>query len=186
MSDTTFVDQVTVIETDWLQDVNDTVYDILGNPSSVSELLTTLGSAIPTFQAARSASISDSLVHRLFWNIEEFDNTSAFTHDADGSNDTAENRWTPQVAGKYYVYSMIQAESPSDGDVIVLWIYKNGSSVYYADFVCNGIYDQCVNIDAVIDMNGTTDYIEIWAKHADCGLAAQQKSNYFGAFWVAP
>ena len=47
MSNTTFVNQTTVVEAEWLNDVNDTVYDILGNgatvPSTKASARTNLG-----------------------------------------------------------------------------------------------------------------------------------------------
>jgi hypothetical protein len=47
MSNTTFVDQTTVVEAEWLNDVNDTVYDILGNgtiiPATKAAARTNLG-----------------------------------------------------------------------------------------------------------------------------------------------
>lgn len=44
MATTHFVDGATKIMADWLNDVNKTNYDVLGNPSSLSEFLDTLGS----------------------------------------------------------------------------------------------------------------------------------------------
>lgn len=56
-----FVDRSTVIPASWLNEVDAVIYDVLGNPSSVGELLTTLGIAPKTLvETSSSLVIGDS------------------------------------------------------------------------------------------------------------------------------
>jgi hypothetical protein len=67
MSNTTFVDQTTVVEADWLNDINDVAYDILGNGTTVPATKaaartnlgsTTVGDAVFTAASADAAQTS--------------------------------------------------------------------------------------------------------------------------------
>jgi len=90
------------------------------------------------------------------------------TFDSDGCYDNATNyRFTPTVAGKYFVYSTLQLDGRSNANLNIanIQIHKNGSAYkelqYY--FISNYIRQVSTATNAIIDMNGSTDYIEIYA-----------------------
>jgi len=121
----------------------------------------TLLSNVPAFEAFLSATdtISDATATKV-----EFD-TKVF--DTDNCYDNSTNyRFTPTVAGKYYVYSSLEIGSDTNTalDTIAGYIYKNGinysslGKVYNANYIRRSV----VTLSSIIDMNGTTDYLEMF------------------------
>ena len=116
----------------------------------------------PAFQAYLSAaqSVSTDTWTKLQANTEVFD--------TDGCYDNSTNyRFTPTVSGKYYFYGIVNvistdtntgydyggAEFKKNGTVILrneMTIIDTGSQYWY-------------NINGVIDMNGSSDYLEMFA-----------------------
>jgi hypothetical protein len=83
-------------------------------------------------------------------------NTELWDTDSDYDNSTY--RFTPQVSGKYFVYSIIRVESGSSYNHLELRIRKNGGDMAHA-FNSPKYYDT-VNVSALVDMNGSSDYID--------------------------
>lgn len=147
----------------------------------------------PAFEAYRSGSdqnISDLTATKIQFNSESFD--------TDGCYDNTTNyRFTPTVAGKYYVYAKATYQSPTGEDLhyAITYIYKNGSGVTRAmidnaNSASGKENAYTVSVNAVLDMNGSTDYIEIYAE-ADSSVAGNVniKSNAitwttFGAYRI--
>ena len=80
--------------------------------------------------------------------------------------DSANNKFQPTTAGKYFVYSCVEAyggadTSMSDGRPM---IYQNGSMVRQTPFFFNGskIRYGSFFIQGTFDLNGSTDYLEIY------------------------
>jgi hypothetical protein len=143
----------------------------------------------PAFEAYRSSNQtpSNNTLTKVQFDTEILD--------SDGCYDNSTNhRFTPTKAGKYFVYAQIRidAESITDLAVCRLDIYKNGSrhKICLIEYgTTNDIDNSCVTINALIDMNGTTDYLEIYGY----GSASAQptflgssgdKATYFGAYRI--
>jgi len=86
-------------------------------------------------------------------NSEAFDTDSAF--------DTSTYRFTPQTAGKYFLYAQARIDSGTDFNMLTVVIRKNGSE-FARGFNYND-YTNTVNVSTIIDMNGSSDYIDIFA-----------------------
>src|SRR5210317_476556 len=88
--------------------------------------------------------------------------------DTDGCYDNATNyRFTPTVAGKYFVYAKLSSDTISGAnlDQLDMRIRKNGAtlSMVKLDARGNTLGSWCtVNDATVVDMNGTTDYLEVF------------------------
>src|SRR6056300_424845 len=116
----------------------------------------------PAFEVYRSGdqAISDATYTKIQLNTEILD--------TDGNYDNATNyRFTPTTAGKYFVYGSMRgdAESATDLEFIRLDIYKNGSTYKNTAIefgATNDIDNASLTITAVVDMNGSTDYLEIF------------------------
>ena len=110
----------------------------------------------PSFSAYRgtsSQSISAATFTKVQFNAEEFDTSNAY--------DSATNfRFQPTVAGKYIL--SVGVSFAAFGSVM-LEVYKNGSSYKRLYTFPNNVTLGDANGGCIIDMNGSTDYIEIYA-----------------------
>jgi len=139
--------------------------------------LTNFPDNTPAFEANLSAnqtSVADHTFTKIQFDEERFD--------TDGCYDNSTNyRFTPTVAGKYLVYSyFVGGAGGGNGDNknTRLQIYKNGSSVRSVFNLMNTGYENeaDLTITAVIDMNGSSDYLEIFAS---VNSVANSGSNNF-------
>ena len=141
-----------------------------GDTTNIIGTLNKDGSVVantPAFQATNSAdqgSMGDNTYTKLVLNTELYDTDSAY-------DNSSNYRFTPQVAGKYYCYgqTIIVAQGGNgDAKELGLQFYKNGSAV--ATLVRQSLYNlgyqnsPSINLSAVIDFNGSSDYIELYAK----------------------
>jgi len=107
-------------------------------------------------------------------------------YDTDGKYDTSTGRFTPTVAGKYFVAAQIMLVSAQDGANYQCIIKKNGS-VYAKsqDWMYGGDYS--TNLSSVVDLD-TDDYIEIFVYHNSAGgtknTSTADKYNFFSAFKI--
>jgi len=115
-------------------------------------------------------------------------------HDTDGCYDHATNyRFTPDVAGKYFIYGSTVGYGGAITDIISskVMIYKNGA--YYAgsetNYNANLIQRSYNTVSSVIDMNGSSDYLELYGfVNGNSGgsevfsNAVGSKSNLFGGY----
>ena len=147
----------------------------------------TLAVSTPAFEAYLSAdqSISDSVATKAQFNTERFDTDSAY-------DNSSNFRFQPTVAGKYFIYSNIQFHM-DDYKIYVanIYIYKNGSVYCNTNTASNNntILAHPITINATIDMNGSSDYVEIFgfiASHGGSGqrFESSDKNSYFGAYKI--
>jgi len=89
--------------------------------------------------------------------------------DSDGCYDPSTNyRFTPTTAGKYYVSCAVGgtafgADSLNDMEVS---LYKNGSLYMRTRHNASNNYQYWLSptVNAIVDMNGSTDYLEVYAQ----------------------
>lgn len=87
--------------------------------------------------------------------------------DTDSAYDNATNyRFTPQTAGKYFVYGMISCDTGGDSRLegAGAYIYKNGSAILKSDLNLNANEGrfETRSVYGTVDMNGSTDYLELY------------------------
>jgi hypothetical protein len=80
--------------------------------------------------------------------------------DTNSNLSTANSRFTPTLAGYYQINITVNSSSNATGFV---WgfIYKNGSS-YTGTYTANGNFGPNVAVSAVVYLNGSTDYVEVY------------------------
>src|SRR6056300_1741402 len=126
-----------------------------------SALATGVLANTPAFEAIRTTdqSITDATQTKVQFDVENFDTNNYY-------DNTTNYRFTPLVGGKYYVYASIQSEAIGDSDLrrTQISIYKNGSRYREIQFLQNTYRARQQNpyVAGIIDMNGTTDYLEIY------------------------
>ena len=141
------------------------------------------GQNYPAFEAYMSAdqTISNTTATKAEIDTEEFDTDSCY--------DTSTYRFTPTVAGKYFVYAQLSLYGASDIDLARTYIYKNGSSFVWGDVDPVNSYSQnrnTVKVSYVIDMNGSTDYVEVFGLLTTSATRRIEdgRNTHFGAYRI--
>lgn len=117
--------------------------------------------AMPAFQVSRTADqtgIAHATFTKIQFNFEGLDNAACF-------DSTTNYRWTPTVAGNYFVQLQVTFLSIAATKTIAASIYKNGSINKFATLILGGTGDGTVVAFGIIAMNGTTDYLEGYCYH---------------------
>ena len=161
--------------------------DFNGNPlltSDGSGNLTTQKVNYPYFQVERDSeqSISDATTTKIEWDTVTFDTGNFFN--------TTDYSYKPLVAGKYFVHAQTYPDSKADSqlDDCFMYLYKNGSQIHEsgANFNANNPRNFTLNMCFTVDMNGTTDYLDIRLFiDDDSGTPRiQAQKNVFSAFRI--
>ena len=120
---------------------------------------------IPILQVSATntdQSLSAATNTKVQWETVEIDSLSGWS--------TANNRYTPTVAGYYLVGGTIRFNFPSDVAYLITSVNKNGSSSegvnmlrnqfnHQSDTIQNGSYPIATGL---MQMNGTSDYMEVY------------------------
>ena len=95
---------------------------------------------------------------KITFDTEIFDTNSNF----------ASSRFTPTVAGQYYFCADLHHYNSASGATTIrnTALYKNGSVHTHTLRTENSApgYTIKVEVSAIIEMNGTTDYVEVYAR----------------------
>jgi len=149
----------------------------------------TLGSALkntPAFEASLSGdqSISNNTSTKITFNTEQFDTAGAY-------DNSSNYRFTPQTAGKYYVYCKVELYGGSTNslEACFVQIKKNGSTLIssehsaYPDNILHKIF---IYNAGVVDFNGSSDYVEAFAQgegnQSNQTVKASNRTTLFGAY----
>ena len=114
----------------------------------------------PAFEAVGVATnITDAVTTKLQFTTERIDTDGCY-------DNSSTSRFTPTVAGKYYIYSTCQLRCDTSNtiDGVFLHIYKNGSYVTKAaqENQASRQFGNCLTTTSLVDMNGSSDYVEIY------------------------
>ena len=147
---------------------------------------TGIGTNTPAFEAqmgTSAQSVSDATVTKVQFSVENFDTDNCYDH-------STNYRFTPNVAGKYFVYGLLLARGTgTETGLSRIYIYKNSSIVAVEQFdpSTNRYNNASRNIQAIVDMNGSSDYIEMHGLVDTTGSTTQfyndsDNRTIFGAF----
>ena len=139
----------------------------------------------PSFYASMSAnqSVSSATWTKVQVNTELFDTDNAY-------DNSTNYRFTPQVAGKYYIGANVTGGAGSGTSAgLYASIYKNGSAVresYYNSYSTYSLNRMSLILSSIIDFNGSSDYVEIFGYvdnntgSASFNGGSNHKSVFFG------
>ena len=144
----------------------------------------------PAFEAylASDQSVSNDTYTKVTIDTEVVDTNSMY-------DNSTNYRFTPTVAGKYFIYGSVIGESSSNAGLQYTKsaIYKNGS-VYKEQlihFTTNYGRRAAASISANIDFNGSSDYVELYGSvKLNSGSATIEgngtwnKGTFFGAYRI--
>jgi len=132
----------------------------------------------PMFKAtgADNIALTNNTFTKVQFNSEEFD--------VGGYYDSTTNyRYTPQVAGKYLIYGRVYITYASEAtENLYIAIYKNGTAAQqFARSDDSSLYGS-VQISSLIEMNGSSDYVEIYTKTSSSTNAVYYSGGTLGEF----
>jgi len=128
------------------------------------------GANTPAFSAYLSSdqnSLSANTDHKITINAEDFDTDGAFDH-------SSNYRFTPQTAGKYFFHGQIKCSLSTANDFVAK-IKKNGSDTKNRRM--ENVDQDAVNISCIIDMNGSSDYVELFGRFTNTTFNAVAESG---------
>ena len=142
----------------------------------------------PAFEAYLSSdqTVSSGVQTKIQFDTEDLDTDSAY-------DNSTNYRFTPQVAGKYYVYGSVRCNSSGSDRVqlATVFIYKNGSEYKESGFDVRESSGGDVNnlspaVSAIVDMNGSSDYVELFGRNLNSTLfkGDTDRKSYFGAYRI--
>jgi hypothetical protein len=126
---------------------------VLTVAAGVPSWATPAGTSGPAFaaRAAAAQSLTQSVTTKVLFGTEDFDTAGDF----------ASSRFTPTTAGYYQINTTVIASTNNAG-YMTFYIYKNGAVTTRIDVV-SGVTTYGGGGGIVIAMNGTTDYLEVYA-----------------------
>lgn len=127
------------------------------------------GPAFSAYQSSAQA-LSATVATKVNFQAEEFDTANCF--------DTTNGRFTPNVAGYYRVTAAVQYNTTPT--TLIVQLYKNGANIRNLFYTTGNVPAGAGS--ALVYMNGTTDYLEIYATiGASQNLTATAPGTYFQA-----
>ena len=153
------------IETNTIDTVSGTTNLTIGstNSSTVTfENGSCTGHMYPAFLATRTTtqSIPNNAYTKVQFDTEVFDTDSCY-------DNSTNYRFTPTVAGKYFVTAQAGFENFNNTNHRVIWnIYKNGSPYSLVGDMAlstDAGADPTLIVSTIVEMNGSSDYIELFA-----------------------
>ena len=146
------------------------------------------GQNYPAFHAYLSSTVevTNAANTKLAANTEVLDTDNCY-------DNSTKYRFQPTTAGKYFVYGLINGQTNGYRLYFVKTkIYKNGSEVATNGNTINDnvLYRLGVSVQSIVDMNGSSDYLELFGQvdiHANGTeqfLGASTQPCYFGAYRI--
>ncbi len=130
--------------------------------------------ATPAFSVHKNGTnqtITASTNTKLTWSTEVFDTNNNFATD----------RFTPTEAGKYLIVVSARCAQPG---MCIPSIYKNGALYAQTQWTNHTFADQAPQATAIIDMNGTTDYVEAFIYSTGTVIGGTSDRTYFSGSQV--
>ena len=159
----------------------DTASDVvLTVPAATGTVITTASTFAGTGPAFSAYQSSAQTLSTFTWTKITFD-----TEDFDTNNAFASSRFTPDVAGYYYISSNCELGTGTTAGVGAFGIYKNGTSFRRGNqFLLQSNSNVGYQIGLLVYLNGTTDYIEIYMYQSSGGNLSTVVDDNGKAVWV--
>ena len=150
--------------------------------------VTGAGANTPAFRAYRSSTqnLTDNALEKVQFDTETFDTNSCY-------DNSTNYRFTPNVAGKYFVYTQVNmSNSVGEDQYYAIAIMKKNTTELIrntTDPKDSSPQNQSYNYMAtVVDMNGSTDYIEVFAQVNTAtgtpNVGDGSNQSFFGAYKI--
>jgi len=146
------------------------------------------GANTPAFMATTSSqqTLSNNTLTKIEFATEVVDTDNCY-------DPSTNYRFTPTTSGKFNIFLVASMETTggvSTANFGILRLYKNGSTLLhqsYHDNSNNNGYAIALSVNAIVDMNGSSDYLEAFVyANASSGAIKVQNSTYtmFGGYKI--
>jgi hypothetical protein len=138
--------------------------------------LTSVAPAFSSYQGS-AQSISNAVFTKIQCSTEEFDTNNNY-------DNITNYRFTPTVSGYYQING--QTSTAQTTGTLFTTVYKNGVEFKRGSRISVNFSGLSTNVSALIYLNGTTDYVELYI-YQDSGtttLNVASHQNYFQASMV--
>jgi hypothetical protein len=145
------------------------------------------GQNYPAFEAYLSVtqSIPNATATKIQFATEVYDTDNAY-------DNSTNYRFTPQVSGKYFVYSFVRFLDVVNEKQGIIYVYKNGSPIAFVNNTSSGNTGGNITttMTKIVNLNGSTDYIEIFGfqdsgtTKSVQGLSGTSALTLFGAYRI--
>ena len=127
---------------------------------------------------ASGTAIPNAVFTHIDFQTEEFD-----TH---GYYDAAAGTFTPKVPGRYQINAFVSLLSVADQATIHVAIRKNGANIKWNRGRQSGTGEFGQALSSVVDLNGTTDYVDIavWTSGGATNVGGSQNNVWFNGHKV--
>jgi hypothetical protein len=139
---------------------------------------------VPAFAAQLSGnqSLSNNSATKINFNSEDLDTNSAY-------DNSSNYRFTPAIAGYYFVYALLAFDELNDGKTGYCMIYKNGSHFFSGTQMTGDNTSMAVaQVSATIYLDDN-DYVEIYGQHNHGSnrnvIGNSTTESFFGAFRIS-
>ena len=140
--------------------------------------------ATPMFAATGASNAISSATY-----VKAQNGTELFDTDSDYDNST-NYRFTPSVAGKYYLSNRVSVDPDSNMQYIFASIYKNGSRIaemhqgyVISDPIGNNYFS--IELSMIAEANGSSDYFEAYVyMHQDGDFRSTSGENLFSGYRI--
>ena len=154
-----------------------------GETFTVPTGVTATGFNNPSFAARNSAgqALASATLTLLEFDTEIFDSDGTYTN-------SSTFKFTPAIAGKYFIYCSIDLDAITDQTYVLLSLYENGSAISSAGNAIKSINFSAKTennqtfLTAIVDAN-TTDYYQMYGYHSDSG--SKNTRTDFGNMFMA-
>lgn len=139
----------------------------------------TPGRGFSAIKSAAQSGIAPATNTKVTFNTEEYD--------PNGWYDTATSRFIPTETGYYIVSSSLSySGGVSDANPCQVKIYKNGGNIALGTIAPAGIVQTVPTVTRFVYMNGSTDYLEIYAYAVGPGdkMISADQATFFHAHRV--
>lgn len=131
--------------------------------SKIADGVAGSGPAFAVYLAA-TQTVANGVATKVQLNTEQFDTAGAF--------DAVTNfRFQPTVAGYYMVTGRVSGAASTSGTVMNPMLYKNGGFLQNGQpyIPPSGSSSMTATIAGLVYLNGSTDYLELWATNSGSG-----------------
>jgi hypothetical protein len=151
-------------------------------PDNTGTILTTATPGVPVngplFYATQSTAVvpASNTTTKITINTIAYDTNSNFS--------TANNRFTPTVAGYYQFNGSVLAQGTTNTSLSDIVIFKNGGAGLQGTLFYNAAASYTtmhVTVSGILYMNGSTDYVELYGRVIGAGTLQLVNGVFSGA-----